>query len=104
MLQRRIALILAVLLLTNLTPNSFAGQDIATEIQAMPPGTNVEVRLKTREREKKTRSRQPTSNAGRKNSRSPPEDQREPAGHHRSRLCIIFHSHRHQRRLSSACL
>jgi hypothetical protein len=52
MLQRRIALILAVLLLTNLTPNSFAGQDIATDIQSMPAGTNVEVRLKTREREK----------------------------------------------------
>lgn len=50
MLQRPIALILTLLLLTHLAPGSFAGQNIATEIKAMPVGTIIEVRLKTKQK------------------------------------------------------
>jgi hypothetical protein len=49
-MRQTISLALALLMALQLTPTVFAGDSIASQITAMPPGTRIEVRLKDKQR------------------------------------------------------
>ena len=61
-MRKTISLALVLLMVTHLVPAAFGAESVASQITAMPTGTNIELRLKNKQKMRGARG--PVSNSG----------------------------------------